>query len=270
MDGFLGGGNNQGGAQSEVDRLMEQNRQAEARAQQQAQQDRVGAPQGGGGAGAPGAADRPPGEQGSAQQQSLERQLQENGASSALLPLSSATLSCAPERVNIGGEARGEWACPAGSTPRLVANKSTRIALPLRGGETSGVVSLRPQVNTEYLLSCIRNTQLVASAVCRVAVQAQPKTSALTIKASEVEVLKNETVDIEWSATQVKSGSCSVFGPGDFEATGSRGVAETGPLTASTNIFTLSCMTASGQPIEKSVTVKVVKKKSVVSEEEGW
>jgi hypothetical protein len=243
-------GAQQSGAQSEVDKVNAANKQAEAQAAGMQQPQSSGG--GGSGTGGPSAADGPGGAGGSGAAGQAQA-LQQSGASSLVLPMNEAKLSCSPEQVEPGKLVQIEWVCTQGATPRIVTQRKTRIAVPQRA---TGVLSVAPPSSTTYTLSCVKNTQLVAQSTCSVAVASAAKSPLLALRASAEVVSRGETVDLEWSAKHVKSGSCKVTGPDGFESSGTSGVAETEPLVAEVNTFTLTCANVRGKEYAEEVHVR--------------
>lgn len=236
--------------QQAVNNVNQANRQAEAQAAS-------GVPQGGGGsnggAGA-GAAD------GSGFPGAKSASPFGQGVSSLVLPQPSATLTCSPDMLERGATTELAWECPAGAVPRVTTPRRVRVALGTSA--STGAVDIAPSTNTEYLLACVRDTVLVANASCAVAVRDAVKTAELTISLSESSVMQNETVVVAWLAKNVVAGSCSLIGPNDFEYTGSKGRAETDPLTAAAD-FVLTCTTLTGDSIEKRAHVDVSRTRRV-------
>lgn len=191
------------------------------------------------------------------QQQPIQQALQQSGTVSAVMPLLDASLTCSPEERVGSDPVTLQWECPQGSVPRIVANKTDTVQT---SNTNLGTVSVSPLRSTAYALSCIKDTQLVAQGTCAVTVkQGVASKALLEITVSESEVQKGDSVEVRWSARNIRSGSCVVAGPGDFELHGSKGAAESDALMDAVNTFTLTCLNTAGQSIEKQTKVLIQK-----------
>jgi hypothetical protein len=97
-----------------------------------------------------------------------------------------------------------------------------------------------------------------------VSVTAPVKKPEIVFDSSESEVLKGRKVELQWDATNVKS--CVLTGP-ELEVSGKKGLVETDALERTTR-YALSCVSLSGEQIEKEVEVRVVKKATPVTRQE--
>lgn len=166
------------------------------------------------------------------------------------------TVTCSESSIEKGSPVSVTWKCPAGATVSRGSTDrgiifDTRSAL-------GGILRTRPSKTTEYFVECLKGSSPVGKNSCRVEVTEPRLEPEITFTVSEDEVVKGETVTIEWDAKNVSS--CVLTGP-ELEASGKKGVVETDPLERTT-VYQLECEVSSGgDPVVEEREVRVVKRR---------
>lgn len=168
------------------------------------------------------------------------------------------TLDC-PSEIDKGDTAEITWECPSSATLSRGATSRGKFNT---GSRVSGSVQVQPTQRTVYAVQCLNSSQKISSKSCTVSVTIPYIEPDISFTASDTEVLKGETVELRWGAQNVTA--CTMSGP-DIESTGKRGVVETDPLIHTTS-YILKCTDMRGGPVEREVTVRVVKKKTSTNE----
>lgn len=163
------------------------------------------------------------------------------------------TLTCDPETVVKGEGANIEWECPAGT--RSVGSSSSSLApLSTKGAETGSAI-VKPQKKTKYTVQCKKGEIVVAKQSCEIALEAAQTKMSVRFSVEPLEVYPGETVEVEWTAQNVRS--CAVTGVGIASADKS-GRVTSGPIE-NEETFTIRCKPKTGtETFKKTETVKII------------
>ena len=165
-----------------------------------------------------------------------------------------AQLSCQPQIADPGMTIAITWGCSAGIS--TASGFSTGGAL---SGATSTVVTAPPEgTNTVAFGLICTNQTLSSSASCTV----QVTKPAIVLVANPDTVALNETSTIGWVTSGMEK--CTVSSPDQLDfternasRTNINGVAETSPITETTDVF-LTCTTLGGNIREATTTISVL------------
>lgn len=167
--------------------------------------------------------------------------------------ISDMTLTCDPETIAKGESAAIEWTCPDGT--RSVGVSSSSLAPLSTKGVVSGSSIVKPQKKTTYTVQCKKGERIVAKQSCDIAVEIAQAKMSVRFSVDPLEVYPGETVEVEWSAQNVRS--CSITGPGIASADKSGRV--TSDPIENEETFTIRCRPKTGSEIFKQTeTVTVI------------
>ena len=162
-------------------------------------------------------------------------------------------LSCRPTTIKKGKTGVVKWACPSS------ADTSTGTGIATKG-KLSGEISVRPEHNTEYGVSCSKGTEEIGKDTCSIAV-GEP---TYDIIVHPTTAKQGDRVRISWASLFMSS--CRVQGPRGFDFTREQGVVITEPFALDTErvpnrniraaIYSIECESQFGGTFSRDVTVR--------------
>ncbi len=161
-------------------------------------------------------------------------------------------LSCEPSIVRPDEETEIDWACIASADSSSGVNIDT-------GGSLADTLTVTPEHNTEYKISCTDEGKVIGTNTCTVMV-GEPQ---YDITAHPTEASRGERVRIAWGSLFMDS--CRVRGPRGFDYAQTQGVVVTEPFSSSRTvlpdnqiraaIYTLECQTVFDETVTRDVRV---------------
>jgi hypothetical protein len=172
------------------------------------------------------------------------------------------TLTCEPTSIEKGESSTISWECPEGSISRGVSSSSLT---PLTTkNTTTGSSIVKPQKTTKFTVQCVRKNKTVAKESCEVRVVPKSEKMKVRFEVDPLEVYEAETVEVSWSAQNVRS--CAVTGPGVASADKS-GRLTSGPIM-NEETFTITCKAKTGKEVfKKQETVTIIEEDVLYSDE---
>jgi len=166
-------------------------------------------------------------------------------------------MDCTSDVIKKGQSGNVSWACPRGTSKSAGEGLKTN-------GRIQGKVTVRPEYNTEYEVSCLDTKgEEVGKSSCAIAV-GKP---VFKLLAQPAQAKKGERIRVTWASLFMKS--CRVQGPRGFDYTKTQGIVVTEPFVQDGNQgaqiqikaanYSISCESVFGDSFSQDVAVRFKK-----------
>jgi len=162
-------------------------------------------------------------------------------------------LSCAPGTIKKGNDATVRWACTTGAISSVGSGIDTK-------GKVSGIVTVSPDHNTQYSVTCKSGDTELGTNQCAVSV-GEPIYDILVYPTT---AKRGDRVRVSWASLFMKS--CTVQGPRGFDYTRPQGIVITEPFALDDTqvpnrdiraaIYSIECESQFGGTFSRDVSVK--------------